>query len=57
MNWSTQLLQRTWPHGFARVALDELVRPFLQAGHILVVFLVEESVSSVKWTVTRVWRE
>lgn len=52
-----QLLQRTWPQGFASSARDELVRPFLQAGHILVVVFVEVSVSSVKWTVTRVCRE
>ena len=57
MNWSTQFLQRTCPHGLASVALDEFVRPFLQAGQIRRDFFVSESVSSVKLTVTRVCSE
>lgn len=57
MNWSTQLLHRTCPQGLASVALEEFVRPFVQAGHILWGFFVSESFSSVKLTVTSVCSE
>ncbi len=57
MNWSTQLLQRTCPQGLASVALEALVRPFLQDGQIRWGFFVSGSVSSEKLTVTMVWRE
>lgn len=69
MNFVTQDLHTTWPHGLASMALEVLVRGLLQEGQILWGFLVPEVeeglveeevvdwVSSLNWTVMRVCRE
>ena len=57
MNFATQLPQRTWPHGLARTALERLLRPLLQAGHIRDGSPVPLSFSAAKRTVIRLFNE
>ncbi len=57
MNFSTHGLHITWPQGLVSIAFVAFERLFLQLGHILVVLPKVESASSVKLTVTNVFKE
>jgi hypothetical protein len=57
MNFDTHGLQRTWPHGTATTAFDELESAFRHAGQERTRAFVCGSGSSVKLIVVRIFRD